>query len=578
MSIAAPLKRDIPACFANGERSEETDAPPEISTNTSETISASYNHESAIIPGSIMSLDERYKIPKCLLVDTRHQEKRNHGTPNGESDACTSQPPAKIVEGQGVGCDGDGGGSTLTIDHVLRQSDLLRDSDGMGRSLTLVVRYGNIRLEIPNCLFPDARHQQKHDHGTPNCGLDACTSQQQAKLVEGQDDGGDTDYGYTLAVDPVQRQSDILRDSDGIFRSIRLVVLYGGQRLDERREIPYCLFPDTRHQQKHDHGTPNCDSDACTSQQPAAKIVEGQDVGGDDDEGSTLAVDPVQRQSDILRASDGTARGAYVSLADDEHSVLDLLRNVYADIEKKLGQVQTYTKHLLHYNLNSPGFPVLRGSDDENLFSSYNHEHVREMEALITSKIRQALVEIEYCAADQELQLYLSFLKSLKTEVQPPHIDYQWQNISPPDFTKRPRSYKGNYKEWVPFVALFPLTTDGMTVEVWNARLRHNIPKCPMEETGVLVDIPFGKILLLRADVVHAGGFATAASGNPRGHFYIYKTPRGVQHSYPLSNCYDTEIGGDRVPLLEFYKHCIESVDTSSVKFVRFTTKRQPLV
>ena len=189
------------------------------------------------------------------------------------------------------------------------------------------------------------------------------------------------------------------------------------------------------------------------------------------------------------------------------------------------------------------------------------------MEAFISKKIRQALSEIGYCSLDQEVQLYLSFLKTLRTEVQPAHIDFHWSSISPQHFKKTPRSFKGNYKEWVPFVALFPLTTDGMMVEVWNARSKHNVPDCREDDTGVVVRIPFGTILLLRADVVHAGGFTTAPSGNPRGHFYIYKTPRGVLHSYPLSNCYDVDIDGKNVPLLELYKHCDQSMATSTVTF-----------
>ena len=72
-------------------------------------------------------------------------------------------------------------------------------------------------------------------------------------------------------------------------------------------------------------------------------------------------------------------------------------------------------------------------------------------------------------------------------------------------------------------------------------------------------------MLLLRADVVHAGGFATAASGNPRGHCYIYKTPRGAAHSYPLSNCYDVEWKGKTVPLMSYYKHCTGPTFTDGI-------------
>ena len=60
----------------------------------------------------------------------------------------------------------------------------------------------------------------------------------------------------------------------------------------------------------------------------------------------------------------------------------------------------------------------------------------------------------------------------------------------------------GIYKESVPFVALFPLSKEGMTVEVWNARTKHDAPRCNDDKTGVLVNISYGQILLLRGDVV----------------------------------------------------------------------------
>jgi hypothetical protein len=158
------------------------------------------------------------------------------------------------------------------------------------------------------------------------------------------------------------------------------------------------------------------------------------------------------------------------------------------------------------------------------------------------------------CTEEQNIQLYLSFMKTLEADVQDPHIDYQWPDVEPSDFdpNKPPRRFiAGNYKKWVPFIALFPVTADGMTVEVWNARSEHSHPT--LDKKGCLVHIPYGKILLLRADVVHAGGFITAASGNPRCHFYVYKDPDGVVHSTPLSNSYKDS---QQVELKKYYEHC----------------------
>lgn len=121
-----------------------------------------------------------------------------------------------------------------------------------------------------------------------------------------------------------------------------------------------------------------------------------------------------------------------------------------------------------------------------------------------------------------------------------------------------------------------------MTVEVWNGRSHHDRPHEPRHEYGSLVHIAYGKILLLRADVVHAGGFANnVETGDPRAHFYIHKLPGGVLHELQLSNSYDGYIGeGDQMHkrmLREFYKHCIECENTCNVKvqsnFAQFTKR-----
>jgi hypothetical protein len=169
----------------------------------------------------------------------------------------------------------------------------------------------------------------------------------------------------------------------------------------------------------------------------------------------------------------------------------------------------------------------------------------------------------EACSEEQNVQLHLSFVKTLATAVQAPHIDYRWKDLEPkPD--RRSRGLCGNYNEWVPFIALFPVTEDGMTVEVWNARVQHHVPESDEHKRGRLVEVPYGKILILRADVVHAGGFATAASGNPRCHFYVYKTPKGALHATHPGNSYSFRKSGEaeELELESFYEHC--PIDRSS--------------
>jgi hypothetical protein len=116
-----------------------------------------------------------------------------------------------------------------------------------------------------------------------------------------------------------------------------------------------------------------------------------------------------------------------------------------------------------------------------------------------------------------------------------------------------------------------------MTIEVWNARTIHEVAECEEEETGVMVHIPYGKLLLLRCDLVHAGGFTTESSllGNPRCHFYICKTPFGALHNYPNSNCYNVQVGTEQVPMITYYKHCAESAQTSNVKYQPLRNRRK---
>ena len=291
----------------------------------------------------------------------------------------------------------------------------------------------------------------------------------------------------------------------------------------------------------------------------------------------SLAESSVSSDDDLLKDTNGKLRGVCITLKENERDVLTMLLKVFGLIENKLYRVQHYTENLLHYNLQSPGFPVQSGSDGYNLFSSCGQNWVLQLETFITATIKNSLLQIGYCSSDQDLEFYLSFLKSLDMDMQPPHIDQKWENAVPlNDFPRKSKSryYNGNYEEWVPFIALFPLTEDGMTVEVWHARSQHDQPELPEHKVGRLVKIHLGQILLLRADVVHAGGFMTAESGNPRGHLYIYKNPRDARHPLHLSNCYEVEVGGKVRPMLNFYEHHPDCADANNVTFARLYGKR----
>ena len=69
--------------------------------------------------------------------------------------------------------------------------------------------------------------------------------------------------------------------------------------------------------------------------------------------------------------------------------------------------------------------------------------------------------------------------------------------------------------------------------------------------------VHYGKILILRANVVHAGGFVTTEWGNLRCHFYVYKTPDGALHATHPANSYQFGIKGQEEELKAFYENCV---------------------
>ena len=44
----------------------------------------------------------------------------------------------------------------------------------------------------------------------------------------------------------------------------------------------------------------------------------------------------------------------------------------------------------------------------------------------------------------------------------------------------------------------------------------------PLTEAG-MSHIPYGTILIVRGDTIHAGAFVNGTEGDPRAHFYVYQ-------------------------------------------------------
>jgi len=125
---------------------------------------------------------------------------------------------------------------------------------------------------------------------------------------------------------------------------------------------------------------------------------------------------------------------------------------------------------------------------------------------LLIQQLEDGLSDIGAVRCDESVP---TFMKT-RPEYQPPqnpHRDY-----SPKVFARK--TGPGEY----PWIALIPLTNDGSYLFVWDA---------PGNEE-ILLHIPYGYMLLLRGDTVHAGGLPDESKVGPsytRLHFYI---PTGV--------------------------------------------------
>jgi hypothetical protein len=184
------------------------------------------------------------------------------------------------------------------------------------------------------------------------------------------------------------------------------------------------------------------------------------------------------------------------------------------------------------------------------------------MQQSFEKTIREALGKIGCCVDDQEIEFYLSFLLSTASSPQDPHIDYKWCDVLPMagnDYTSE------SYRLTVPFIGLFPTSKEGMRIDIWPHK-DHRKDELKRFTKELVVDcenwiIPYGYLLLVRGDTVHAGGYALSQSGTPRCHIYVHKVCRDRKKSHlkgipydPLSsNLYRISDDSSSQQLEEFY-------------------------
>lgn len=133
-------------------------------------------------------------------------------------------------------------------------------------------------------------------------------------------------------------------------------------------------------------------------------------------------------------------------------------------------------------------------------------------------------------------QFLVSFLSTETTTPQPPHVDFPW------DYLEQHESQID--------IGFFPLTKDGMFLQVWP---RNDDPNVERIE-GEVIYIPHGKLLTLPSGTIHGGGFRSTMNhlehGNLRTHLYIAKNEDNLPTFQ--TNKY-TEPGNRRRELCERY-------------------------
>ena len=144
--------------------------------------------------------------------------------------------------------------------------------------------------------------------------------------------------------------------------------------------------------------------------------------------------------------------------------------------------------------------------------------------------------------ADNDIEYIGSYLRTEQTVPQPPHVDFTWEVIE-----------KGRDEL---FIAFFPLTEDGMFLQLWE-KGSIMLKDKPRKQHGTLIFIPHGKMLIVPSDTIHGGGFKSSGTGNLRFHLYISTFPKeGGSSALPRfqRNRY-TEKLDKRIELSNSYKN-----------------------
>lgn len=162
-----------------------------------------------------------------------------------------------------------------------------------------------------------------------------------------------------------------------------------------------------------------------------------------------------------------------------------------------------------------------------------NPVQVQAADSSLTTVLNTLLHDMGFLGQQgQHVTYKLNFMHTKREYPQRGHVDFPLNDLSRDAMGLRTRL---PFEQRVPWVVVFPTAESGMTLQVWPSASIENFSQDPV--TGTLVEIPFGKGLILRGDVVHSGCFKTNDDGNPRVHLYVYQSG-GIEAELTPGNVY----------------------------------------
>lgn len=210
--------------------------------------------------------------------------------------------------------------------------------------------------------------------------------------------------------------------------------------------------------------------------------------------------------------------------------LLTFLREIYeTQVCRRnfLGQT-TGAKDLASYSMRLPGFPNKDHIPRQRTLTFGPNACV--METKMKLFLFGCMKALDFASVDQLskmekklscLRFLATFLKSQQHAFQPAHTNIKKRTME----RVLGRSRKKHYGSCLVF---FPLTTEGMELELWN--------RDGKERQGRKLQIPYGTMLMLRGDMLHADGGLCGqwktSKGNPRMMLCVHK-PMGAP---PLTN------------------------------------------